>query len=284
MRALEPTKGIEPSTTHLQKGGSTLRVGTAPGEGIEPTASFDHRLTVGHLAIRSTLECGEDHMVLPVFLFDEQERLPVQRKDFFPERAKVLLGFQRASDSRERIAARGEGLEPSTGGIRNRCPTIGRTPNTCCSGSRGNRTLAYRVRAGCSTFELQTRSGSGGQRSHNLPGKSRLLCRLSYESSSRFGPPLAGAFFVFIVVLVVFLFVWRGGVEPLAKRPPGYSRLELPLLRTHHVRWGLLSVDIVRASRSFVVSFRVPETPKAALSFLRRPSDAPGGAWGKCRL
>jgi hypothetical protein len=44
--------------------------------------------------------------------------------------------------------------------------------------------------------------------------------------------------------------VWRGGVEPLAKRPPGYSRLELPLLRTHHVSWGVVSVDIEIAGRT----------------------------------
>lgn len=40
-------------------------------------------------------------------------------------------------------------------------------------------------------------------------------------------------------------FVGRGGIEPLAVRPPGYNRLERPLLRTHPELGGRLSVDSV---------------------------------------
>ena len=69
-------RDLEPSTTHLQNGGCTLRVGTALGEGIEPTVSFDGRLTAAYLAIRYTLECGEDHAVLPVFLSTNRRGCP----------------------------------------------------------------------------------------------------------------------------------------------------------------------------------------------------------------
>jgi hypothetical protein len=86
-------------------------------------------------------------------------------------------------------------------------------------GLEGVEPVAFRVRAGCSTVELQTQSGFGEPRSRNLPGKSRLLCRLSYEPSFCFGPPFAGMILGFIVVLVfvfvvfVFVFVWWGVAE-----------------------------------------------------------------------
>ena len=51
----------------------------------------------------------------------------------------------------------------------------------------------------------------------------------------------------FLGLLELLFFVWREGIEPLAKRPPGYNRLEPPLLRARHERWGLLE----RRYRSF---------------------------------
>lgn len=85
--------------------------------------------------INSRAPCHSEHPGMlgrttwssPCFFSTNRRGCPPEEK-FFPGRAKVLLSFQGTSDSRKRIAARGEGLEPSTGGIRNRCPTIGRTP------------------------------------------------------------------------------------------------------------------------------------------------------------
>jgi hypothetical protein len=44
------------------------------------------------------------------------------------------------------------------------------------------------------------------------------------------------SFFVSFLLSLLFV-VWRDGIEPLAKRPPGYNRLGPPLPRARHMRW-----------------------------------------------
>ena len=94
-------------------------------------------------------------------------------------------------------------------------------------------------------------------------------------------------------------FVGHGGVEPLAIRPPGYNRLELPLLRTHPIgiwrvgalialafiavtgmHWIHVSCDRqlragqIPSALSAYFDFLSPKTTKAAPGFPRRLSFA----------
>lgn len=66
-------------------------------------------------------------------------------------RAKVLPGFQGTRlPGRSQLGVKDSNLQQAAS--ETAALPIGRTPNVC--GSRGNRTLAIRLRGGCSTFEL----------------------------------------------------------------------------------------------------------------------------------
>ena len=158
------------------------------------------------------------------------------------------LVFKVRAVSRE-TGVRAEGIEPSLAASETAVLPLDEARKRFWSGPGGDRTLAFRVRTGCSSLELQThrRSGRVG-RSGIEPDSFRLkggcITTVASVPLFLFEPALREPDLGFH--RRPHSFVWRGGVEPLAARPPGYSRLELPLLRTRHVG-GALSVDIVRA-------------------------------------
>lgn len=86
--------------------------------------------------------------------------------------------------------------------------------------------------------DVQGKSSRGDQRGSNPCCESHNLACYHYTMTTIRVPSRGLVWSGRALVeegIIVLVFVGRGGVEPLATRPPVYSRLELPLLRTHPV-------------------------------------------------
>jgi hypothetical protein len=245
-------RDLEPSTTSLQMRGCTLRAGRAPGMGIEPTTSFDHRLTVGHLAIRSTLECaGKGHVALPAFHRRTGEACPARR--IATAAPKSWLGFQ---------GARGPARD-----------------RRFWSGPGGDRTLAFRVRTGCSSLELQThrrggRVGRSGIEPDSFRLKSGCITTVASVPLFLFEPALRGPDLGFHRRPHFFVLRVTWWSRTTCRKATGLQPARASSAQNTPRGW--CAERRYRPWSSMVISrrvlVRIPETPKAAPSLLRRPS------------